>query len=153
MSDASPLAGFSLIELMIALVIASILSAVAIPAYRDYLLRVNIPEATGGLLLTAMRLEQYYQDHQSYAPSVLPTAGAANPCGIALPPVGQFTFDCRAAQGGQSFLLTASGTAGGAMAAFTYTLDQQGQASTTALPEAWGQIPATCWIAKRGGQC
>ena len=41
--------GFSLIELMIAIVIVGIITAVAIPSYRDYVTRSRVPEATAAL--------------------------------------------------------------------------------------------------------
>lgn len=145
MSDARSDAGFSLIELMVVLAIAAIIGAVALPAYRDHMMRSRIPEATSGLLLTAMRLEQFYQDRRSYRD------GAG--CGADLPRSAFFDFRCEPATDGQSFLLVATGAAGGAMDGFTYTLDQQGNARTTTLPVAWGQAPRECWISRRGAGC
>lgn len=140
-------AGFSLIELMIALAIAAILAVATVPSYRDYVLRSRIPEATSGLLLTGMRLEQYYQDHRSYANAV--TAA----CGVTLPQSGQFAFNCTVPADGQSFLISALGRGDGAMAGFAYTLDHLGVQRTTALPTDWGSAPVDCWIEKRRAGC
>lgn len=140
-------AGFSLIELMVVLAIAAIIAVATVPLYRDHVLRSRIPEATSGLLLTGMRLEQYYQDHRSYA------AGGTTSCGVALPPAGQFAFNCVVPAGGQSFLLSALGRADGAMSNFGYTLDHLGAQRTTALPAGWGDAPVDCWIEKRMAGC
>ncbi len=139
--------GFSLIELMVALVIAALIAVTTVPSYRDHVLRSRIPEATSGLLLTGMRLEQFYQDHRSYA------SGGTTSCGVALPPAGQFTFNCVVPTDGQSFLLSASGRGDGAMANFGYTLDHLGAQRTTALPAEWGDAPANCWVEKRMAGC
>ncbi len=139
-------AGFNLIELMIALAIAAIIAVFTVPSYRDHVLRSRIPEATSGLLLTGMRLEQHYQDHRSYA-------NAASNCGVALPEAGQFTFSCAVPADGQTFLLTAAGRGDGSMASFGYTLDHRGAQRTTALPSEWGTVPADCWIEKRQAAC
>ncbi len=137
---------FSLIELMIALAIAAIIAVFTVPSYRDHVLRSRIPEATSGLLLTGMRLEQHYQDYRSYAT-------AASNCGVTLPPAGQFTFNCTVPADGQSFLLTAAGRGDGSMASFGYTLDHRGTQRTTALPPDWGTAPVDCWIEKRRAAC
>lgn len=145
MSEVSTEAGFSLVELMVVLAIAAIVAAFAIPSYQNHMRRSNLPEASSGLLLTAMRLEQYYQDRRSYR------NGTA--CGVALPPPQRFTISCAAAADGQSFLLTATGVAAGLMNGFAFTLDQLGNARTTALPADWGTTPQPCWITRRGGTC
>jgi type IV pilus assembly protein PilE len=145
MSEARSDAGFSLVELMVVVAIAAIIGTVALPSYRDHMMRTRIPEATSGLLLTAMRLEQFYQDRRSY----LEGTG----CGADLPRSEFFEFSCQPAADGQSFLLVATGVAGSAMAGFTYTLDQQGNAETSQLPAAWGNAPLACWVNRRGASC
>ena len=143
MSDASSHGGFSLVELMVTLAIAAIIAVFALPSYREHMLRSYLPEASSGLQLAALRLEQYYQDHRSYLD------GKA--CGVTLPTSQRFNFSCASPADGQSFLLTATGA--NVMAGFTYTLDQQGQPRTTALPDGWGTAPLECWITKRGATC
>ena len=143
MSDLSAESGFSLVELMVVVAIAAIIAAFALPSYRDHMLRSYLPEAGSGLQLTALRLEQYYQDHRSYL-----NGGA---CGVTLPTSQRFTFSCAVPDDGQSFVLTATGMA--AMQGFAFTIDQQGQTRTTALPDGWGTAPLACWIKKRGATC
>ena len=143
--SSSPPQGFSLIELMITLAIAAIIAAVAVPGYRDHILRGRIPEATSTLSALAMQLEQHYQDNQAYSD--------ANGCAITIPTNEFFTFECAANDSGQSFLLKASGKSTGVMDDFVFTLDQNGNAMTTQLPTAWGKAPFNCWINKRSSIC
>jgi type IV pilus assembly protein PilE len=143
MTDDSFQAGFSLVELMVALTIAAIIAAFAVPAYRDHALRSYLPEMSSGLQLSALRLEQYYQDHRSYR------SGTA--CGITLPSSERFIFSCSVPTDGQSFVLTATGS--GVMAEFAYTIDQLGQTRTISLPAAWGVAPLDCWVMKRSATC
>lgn len=138
--------GFSLIELMIALAVAAIIAAIAVPAYQDHMLRAHIPDATSTLSALAMRLEQHYQDHREYGTT-------KDGCAVAMPTHQFFTFNCVAQNGGQSFLLTASGQGKGQISEFAFTLDQNGSAKTTQLPKAWGKTPANCWVTKRNATC
>jgi len=141
--------GFTLVELMIAVVIVSILAAIALPAYSNYVTRGKIPEATSNLSGTRVQLEQYYQDNRSYG-------STAGNCGVAMPAapkVTNFTFSCNWGAGGtnQTYLITATGI--GSMAGFTYTIDNGNNKQTTAAPAGWGPTSTTCWITKQGGAC
>lgn len=138
--------GLSLIELMIALAVASIIAAITVPAYQDHMLRARIPEATSALSTLAMHLEQHYQDHHKYG-----TTNKA--CAVSMPTHEFFTFTCVAENDGQSFLLTATGQGSGEISKFTFTLDQNGNATTTNLPGTWGKTPVTCWITRRNAKC
>lgn len=63
-------AGFSLIELMIAVVIMGILAAVALPTYRDYIRKGHRADAQGHLMDLAQQEQRYFLDARSYASTV-----------------------------------------------------------------------------------
>lgn len=66
--------GFSLIELMIAVVIVGILAAVAFPSYQNYVVKSNRAAAQAFMVDAASREKQYLLDARSYA-SVANNAG------------------------------------------------------------------------------
>ena len=74
--------GFTLIEIVIALALASILAALAIPAYQTAVMRSNRTLARGTLADLASRQERYFLEHARYAPDfsglVGGRAGATN---------------------------------------------------------------------------
>lgn len=123
--------GFSLIELMIAIAIVSILAAVALPAYQDYVMRGNIPEATAGLGQGRIVMEQWFQDNRSYDGAPCPANGK------------NFDFGC--ATSATAFTMTATGK--GSMAGFTFTIDQDNVRTSTT--PSWGNS-TTCWMTRKG---
>ncbi|MES2536084.1 MAG: prepilin-type N-terminal cleavage/methylation domain-containing protein [Pseudomonadota bacterium] len=139
------IAGFTLIEVMITVAIIGILASVAMPIYRDYMIRGKIPEATSNLSSLRIRLEQYYQDNRTYV-------STATTCGVVLPANKNFLYTC----GGTSvsYVVTATGDVANGMGGFIYTLDEAGTPRTTSVPlPAWGTTPANCWIVAKGGRC
>lgn len=58
-------AGFSLIEIAIAIVIIGILTAVGYPMYRSHILKSRRADAKSALAQLAQLQENYYVDHQS----------------------------------------------------------------------------------------
>lgn len=58
--------GFTLIEIMIAVAIVGILTAVALPAYNDYTRKAKRSEAKSLLMQVAARQEQYYLNNKTY---------------------------------------------------------------------------------------
>jgi type IV pilus assembly protein PilE len=59
--------GFTLIELVIAMVIASILAAIAIPSYTSYIMRSRRTEAKSALLNMASLEERYFSTNNTYS--------------------------------------------------------------------------------------
>jgi type IV pilus assembly protein PilE len=156
--------GFTLIELMITVAIVAILTAIAYPSYRNYVIRGQIVNATNGLSAMQANMERYFQDNRTYATSGTFTPPCLPP-GI---PYGQFTVSCPTAltnapssgplstgtstPGATTFQLEAVGS--GNTAGFYFFIDQAGnQASTVAspAPSAWTNC-TTGWETK-AGQC
>lgn len=138
--------GFTLIELLIVVAIVSILSAIALPAYQDYVRRSQLQTATSALAAFQAQMEQYYQDNRTYA------NGAA--CGRGIVNTNLFTYVCATAAAGQTYLMTATGVAGTNVANFTYTLTQAPVMTTVVAPALPGWASnGGCWVTKKGGLC
>ncbi|MGH8460242.1 MAG: type IV pilin protein [Stenotrophobium sp.] len=58
--------GFTLIELMVAVVVAGILASIAIPSYRESVARANRAQAQAALLGLAQAMERYFTRYNSY---------------------------------------------------------------------------------------
>ncbi len=69
--------GVTLIELVVVMIIIGILAAVAIPSYRQYVLRSQRSDAKDALLALATQQEKFYLQCNSYATDI----AAANNCG------------------------------------------------------------------------
>ena len=133
--------GFTLIELMIVVVIAAILAAVALPSYREYMLRGRIAEATSNLQEMRTVTERWFQDRRTYV---------GMPCTMTSATTN-FAFAC--VSDANSYTVTATGAT--TMAGFVYTIDQTNARRTTALPSGWtgASAASTCWVRRKGGTC
>ena len=144
-------AGFTLIEMMVAVVLVSILASIAIPSYRSYLRRGQLAEAFTTLADMRVKLEQYYQDNKFYGASPTSSAAPTLPTYGAFPVTGKyFTVDIDNLGGApsQTYRLIATGS-GGNTTGYTYTLNQNGIKGTTQFE---GQAAsAACWQTKAGG--
>ena len=77
--------GFTLVELMVTVAILAILSAVAIPAYVNYVNRARQSEAILALMNVKMDQEIFWDDHSRYAGTIrcLPSFGNSCTAGTA----------------------------------------------------------------------
>lgn len=139
--------GFTLIELMIVVAIIGILSAIALPAYNNYVARGKITEAHSLLADYRIKLEQYYQDNRNYG-----TAGGN--CGPTLPTSKYFAFSCLAGNPAQTYTATASSQVGQGLGNnagdYTYTIIESNAKSTTKFKGA--TVTKSCWLVK-GTEC
>ncbi len=139
--------GFTLVELMITIAVIGILAAIALPSYRDYVIRGKIPQATNDLSSMRVSMEQYFQDNRTYLGAC--TAGTVAP----LPANNEdFTYACDPAPTATTYRVVATGI--DAMAGFVYTIDQSNARTTAGVPAGWtAPNPNDCWVVKKGGIC
>jgi len=132
--------GFTLIELMVAVAVVAILSAIALPSYSAYIFRSKIPAGLDGLATYQARMEQGYQDTGSY--------GTAASCAATIPAIANFTLACTLSSAGQGFTANIIGT--GPLVGVAYSVDQDGKRMTLTHPR--GTPTQSCWSI-RGGTC
>ncbi|HKK22451.1 MAG TPA: type IV pilin protein [Pseudohaliea sp.] len=135
--------GFTLLELMIAVVIVGILAAVALPSYQDSIRKGRRSDAMATLLDVANRQEQHMLDRSTYTTDMTALGFGADP---AVSEEGHYTVDAAACAAGTiatCYLLTATPAAGSPQAAdggcSTFTLDSFGRRAAT------GTQAADCW--------
>ena len=153
--------GFTLIELMITVAIVAILTAIAYPSYRNYVIRGQLVNATNGLSAVQANMERYFQDNRTY----LAANGFTPPCSTATT-YGTFTVSCPATLTNAPAITAFTGTTltatsfqlqalgSGNTAGFAFFIDyQSNQASTVtaAVPSGWTNC-LTGWETK-AGQC
>lgn len=143
--------GFTLIELMIVVAIIGVLVAVALPAYRDYVIRGSVTDAVTGLTNVRADMERYYQDYRTYQ-AVGTTASP--PC-LTSQTVGKFTISCVSSDlTATTYKIKAQGS--GNVAGFVYQVDQADSKTTTITnTSGWnvGPCAGTKWITKKGDSC
>lgn len=133
--------GFTLLELMIVVVVVAILGAIALPAYRDYILRGKITEAHSSLSDLRLRAEKFFSDNRTYVGFNQTISGAR-----------YFTYACNPVTA-TAFTCTATGAANEGMTGFAYTIDQSNtRASDFTSVSGWNDC-ASKWISKKGEAC
>jgi prepilin-type N-terminal cleavage/methylation domain-containing protein len=138
--------GFTLVELMVTVAIVAILTALAYPSYRNYVLRGQLVDATNGLSALRANMERHFQDNRTYDT----VGGFISPCLVAagLLKAGSFQMSCAAAPTATTFVLQAAGT--GSTAGFVFKVDQTGAQSTTVTNVRGWSTCTTAWVTRAG---
>jgi type IV pilus assembly protein PilE len=136
--------GFTLIELLIVVAIVGILSAIAVPQYRDYMIRARLTEAFTGLGSVQTAAEEFWNNNHTYEHLDQDTPNR-------MPSAENFDFTLVSASD-SAFVVKATGK--NQMLGFAYTIDQSGNRKTlgTFNANAWGTSD-TCWIDRKGSTC
>jgi type IV pilus assembly protein PilE len=106
-------AGFTLIELVIALVVVAILASIAFPSYQESIRKGRRTDAKVALTDLANRLERYYSDKNTYATATIAGVDPTkNVLSSADSPEGHYTLSITA-QDATSFTIKAARKTGG----------------------------------------
>lgn len=133
--------GFTLLELMVVVIIIGILAAVAIPSYRQYVVRTHRTDAKRALLDLAGRQERYFYTNNAYATSLTDLGSSTSAAGAYY----ALSINTPAGSSSTDYVLTA--TAVGTQQQHdplcqTLVLNRAGQfsstGSTTNDPKCWG---------------
>jgi len=138
--------GFTLLELMVAVAIIAILTAIALPAYNTYVLRSKLTEAHNALSNFYVQMEQYFQDNRNFG------AGACGVQSPAAPALKYFNFSCRL-DNANNFTATVEGVPDQGTGGFQFTIDQSNNRGTRSVPPGWALPAKDCWVTNRGGVC
>lgn len=133
---------------MITVSIVAILAAIAIPSYRTYAIRGQLPEATAALSGLRANMERYFQDNRTY----ITANGFTSPCDpAALQPTANFTLTCPTLTA-TTFQAEAQGT-NSPLSGFQFFVDQTDTQWTVVGPPAPSAFAscATAWVTKTGG--
>lgn len=139
--------GFTLVELLVTVAIVGILAAIALPSYRDYVVRGQLPEAFNTLAAQRVKMEQYFQDNRTYTGAC--TDGTVAPLPAA---TERFTFACNIPDA-NTYTITATGNAGTGVNGFVFTIDEANTRITQSVPSGWDKPAGNCWVIKKGGVC
>src|SRR5262245_9402972 len=103
--------GVTLLEILVVLVLVGVIGALALPAYRQHMVRVNRTEATTTLYDIASAEERFYLRQGRYTDDVAaaPPAGL----GIAAGESHRYSFSVALADDGQTFIASATPRRGG----------------------------------------
>jgi type IV pilus assembly protein PilE len=135
-------AGFTLLELMVAVAVAGILATLALPSFSEYLLRGRIPQAAARLSTSELHLEQYFQDRRTYAGAPECTGDTTSNT--------YFDFGCPVVDDAH-FVVQAVGK--GSMSGFVFSVDDQSIRRTVSVPTGWSLPGTDCWVVRRDGSC
>jgi type IV pilus assembly protein PilE len=135
--------GVTLMEILVVLLVAGVIVALALPAYRQQMVRVNRSEATTALYEIAAAEERYYLRHGRYVEDI----AAPPPRGLGL--AGRagsrhYSMSVAVASDGQTFIASATPTRAGDQdgdgACLAFSLDHRGRRAVSGSRET-----TFCW--------
>lgn len=131
--------GMTLLELMAVVVVIGILGMIAIPSYRQYVMRAHRAEAKAALLRLQTNQERFYLANHTYSgdPVVLGFAGS-------ITERGAYALTIAGADA-TGYTATATPRAGGAIDVRNDAQCTSFSITATSVRSATGTTAATCW--------
>jgi type IV pilus assembly protein PilE len=131
--------GFTLIEMMVTVGIVAILTSIALPSYKNYVIRGHMTDAFNVLASYRISMEQSFQNNNTY--------GAAPTCAVTVPTTDSyFAFSCLSSGVGYS----AAATGQNSMHGYAFSVNDAGVQATTAYVGA-STLQTNCWMTNTTG--
>lgn len=133
--------GVTLLEILVVVLVVGVIAALALPAYRQHLVRVNRAEATTTLYEIAAAEERHFLRHGRYIADIT----TAPPAGLGLVTTSRgYSFDVAMAEDGQTFIASATPTRAGGQdgdgECLVFSLDHRGRRAVSGSRET-----SFCW--------
>ena len=135
--------GVTLLEILVVLLVAAILATLALPAYRQHLVRVHRSQATTLLYEIAAAQERHYLRHGSYSGDL----GSGAPLGLGLTSVStatRYSFSVALAGDGQTYIASATPRRDGGQDSdgecLVFSIDHRGRRAVSGTRDT-----AFCW--------
>jgi len=145
MAQARPAAGFTLIELMVALAVVAITMMIAASSYRNHLRRGHRSEAVQALLAAAVEQEKFHLANGRYGDR-LDAAAGEDPPGLPVAsqtPGGHYSLAIPAATAAEFRVVATAAGSGGDPACASLSIDESGRRS--AVSAGGADSTARCW--------
>jgi type IV pilus assembly protein PilE len=136
--------GITLMELLIVVVVIGILASIAVPSYRNYVMRTHRTDATSMLLRVQSAQEKFFLQNNRYASDLV----GAPPAGLGVGNVtegGKYSLGIDAPAPQMTYRVTATAAGGqlGDTRCRTFTIDEVGR--RTARDSGGVDRSAECW--------
>jgi type IV pilus assembly protein PilE len=133
--------GVTLLEILVVVLLVGIIAALALPAYRQHLVRVNRTGATIALYEIAAAEEHYFLRHGRYTADIR----AAPPSGLGIAmALHRYSLVVALAEDGQTFIASATPTPEGGQDSdgecLVFSLDHRGRRAVSGSRET-----SFCW--------
>lgn len=135
--------GFTLLELLFVLFLVCVIAALALPGFRQQMVRVHRTEAMTALLQLQGAEEKFYLRHNAYTSNIT----AAPPAGLGMPTTtssNRYLLSIAVADDGQTFIATATPTAAGGQDSdqecLAFSIDARGRRAVSGTREV-----RRCW--------
>jgi len=140
--------GFTIPEIITVLVVVAVLAAIAVPMWRNHLMRVQRADAVAALVAVQIEQDSYFGRHARYADGA--QLATPSPGGLGLAPRSQrdlYDIEVRSNADGLGYLATARAAArsgqSGDMRCVEFTLDNNGR--RRAVDSEGKDRSADCW--------